>query len=74
MKDRKVLNLRTHVGGVLGKTSYDAHKDAAEMELTAVGVMIHKIRRGSHIDTVSVLVPFANVIEVALAPEDEKKK
>lgn len=28
---RKVLNVRTHVGGLHGKTSYDAEKDKAEM-------------------------------------------
>lgn len=42
MKNRKVLNLRTHLGGWLGKTSYDSEQDGCEMELTPAGVLIKK--------------------------------
>lgn len=40
MKNRKVLNLRTHLGGWLGQTSYDAEQHKCEMELTPAGVLI----------------------------------
>ena len=32
LKTMKVLNVRTHVGGLHGKTSYDSVKDKADME------------------------------------------
>lgn len=65
MKDRKVLNLRTHLGGLHGKTSYDALKDTAEMELWPFGVFIKSIKGRD----ANILVPFPNVVEAVLAPE-----
>lgn len=44
MKGRKVLNLRTHLGGWLGKTSYDAVKDKCDMEINPLGVAIKSIK------------------------------
>lgn len=44
MKNRKVLNLRTHLGGWLGKTSYDSEKDKCEMERWPDGVAIKSIK------------------------------
>lgn len=67
MKNRKVLNLRTHVGGLHGKTSYDNVKDKAEMELTPVGVVVDLPGRPT------VLVPWPNCTEVILAPEDKEE-
>ena len=40
LKNRKVLNVRTHVGGLHGKTSYDSVRDGAKLELTPVGVLV----------------------------------
>ncbi len=69
MKNRKVLNLRTHVAGVLGQNSYDSNKHGADMELTAVGVLIKSVRGRPGCN---VLAPFGNVIEAILAPEAEE--
>lgn len=44
MKNRKVLNLRTHLGGWLGKTSYDFQRDKCDMELTPAGVAIKTLK------------------------------
>jgi hypothetical protein len=65
MKNRKVLNLRTHVGGLHGKTSYDASQHECDMELWPVGVLLKSIKGR----VVNTLIPFANVVEVILAPE-----
>lgn len=67
MKNRKVLNLRTHVGGLHGKTSYDAVKDKADMQVTAVGIFIEKLN-GRH---VNILVPYPNCTEVQLGEEEK---
>lgn len=65
MKHYKVLNLRTHIGGLHGKTSYDSEKDGADMELWPVGVLLKSVpgRAGN------ILIPFPNVVEIILAPE-----
>lgn len=61
MKDRKVLNLRTHVGGLHGKTSFDAVRDKAIMEVTAVGVLV-----SMESSAVDLLVPYSNCTEISL--------
>ena len=65
MKNRKVLNLRTHLGGLYGKTSYDSKRDDVEMEIWPVGVYIKSIK-GKY---AGVLVPYPNCVEVQLEPE-----
>lgn len=69
MKNRKVLQLRTHIAGILSVNSYDHKLHKAEMELTPVGVFVRVFKE----KPTSVLVPFANIIEVVLAPEEEEK-
>jgi len=75
MKNRKVLNLRCHLGGLHGKTSFDADQDRAEMELSAVGVVIKKInneillRKGKPFE---LLIPYSNCVEVVIEPEQEE--
>jgi hypothetical protein len=66
MKNRKVLNLRTHIGGFHGKTSYDSQRNECDMELLANGVLI-KSMKGKECN---LFVPFANVVEAHLAPEE----
>lgn len=68
MKNRKVLNLRTHLGGLHGKTSYDSVKDSADMEVWPVGVLIKSLK-GKPCD---ILVPYPNVVEAVLAPAEEE--
>ena len=65
MKNRKVLNVRSHVGGVHGKNSYDSVKDKADMEITPVGVLVRMPGK------TEILIPWPNCTEVALAPETE---
>lgn len=60
---RKVLNVRTHVGGLHGKTSYDAVKDDAKMEMMPYGVLIEMTNR------TTVMIPWPNCIEVILGDE-----
>lgn len=67
MKNRKVLNLRTHIAGVLALTSYDEKKHQADMELTAVGVLIRSLKGIKQ----NILVPFPNIVEARLAEEDD---
>lgn len=67
MKNYKVNNLRTHLGGVLGKTSYDAQKDDCDMEVWPVGVLI-KTHKGRE---VNLLVPYPNVVEAQVIVEVE---
>lgn len=62
LKTMKVLNVRTHVGGLHGKTSYDAKKDNADMELTPLGVLVK--HKGTN-----VLIPWPNATEVILGDE-----
>ncbi len=64
MKNHKVLNLRTHLGGLHGKTSFDAVKDKVDMELWPVGVYIKSIDS----KPVEMLIPFPNIVEARLAP------
>lgn len=66
MKNRKVLNVRTHVGGLHGKTSYDAKKDKIEMEITPVGVVVSGL--GSN----DLLIPWPNCTEVLLEREEKE--
>ena len=70
MKNRKVLNLRTHVGGILAVTTYDHIQHKAVMELWPVGVYISSFKGVAR----STLVPFANIIECQLAPEEAEEK
>lgn len=67
MKNRKVLNLRTAVGGLLGKTSYDSVKHNAEMELWPIGVFLKSVEGRA----VNLLIWGPNIVECMLAPEDE---
>lgn len=67
MKNRKVLNLRTHVGGLHGKTSYDHEKDKAALELTPIGVTVDLPGRPT------VLVPWPNCTEVVLGEETKEE-
>ena len=62
LKTMKVLNIRTHVGGLHGKTSYDSIKDKADMEITPVGVLV-KYKSSN------VLIPWPNCTEVILGAE-----
>lgn len=74
---KKVLNVRTHVGGLHGKTSYDAEKDRADMELHPVGVLI-KSREGLQMKNgekhYHLLIPYSNCTEVLIDPGVEEKK
>jgi hypothetical protein len=76
MKARKVLNVRTHLGGLHGKTSFDAKKDGAEMEVSPAGVLITAlggkpvVRDGEKIE---LLIPWPNCTEVILEPETETR-
>lgn len=75
MKNRKVLNLRTHLGGWLGQTSYDAKQHGVEMELTPAGVMITKFKNEPLIfkgQKVYCLSANSNNIEMILAADDEE--
>lgn len=76
MKNRKVLNLRTHIAGVLSKTSYDHEKHMADMQLEYAGVLVKSIYMNSAIGQkeVNVLIPFGNIIEAVLAPEETKEQ
>ncbi len=74
------MNLRTHLGGLHGKTSYDAAKDNAEMEVSAVGVVI-KTLNGRPIvrdgKIVHLVVPYPNTTEIIIEAEeaeDEKPR
>lgn len=67
MKPKKVLNLRTHVGGFLGKTSYDSVKHEVEMELLDGGVLIRTVKN----KPCNLFIPFANVVEVLLESDGE---
>lgn len=67
MKNYKVNNLRTHLGGVLGKTSYDAQRDECDMEVWPVGVLI-KTHKGKE---VNLLVPYPNVVEAQVIVTSE---
>lgn len=69
MKNRKVLNFRASIGGLHGKTSFDAVKDKAEMELWPIGVYIKAINGVSK----DILFPFPNVIEVHMSPEEPEE-
>lgn len=70
MKNKKVLNLRTHVGGLHGKTSYDVVKDKAKMDLTPVGVLVEMPSK------VQVLIPYSNCTEIIVEDcvEEEQEK
>lgn len=68
MKNKKVLNLRTHLGGLLAKQSYDSVKDKADMEVLAVGILI-KTLKGKE---VNMLIPYSNVVEARLEGESSK--
>ncbi len=70
MKNRKVLNLRTHVGGLYGKTSYDSEQHECDMELLPIGVLIKSIKG----KPAELFIPFANIIEVRLAPKSDKEE
>lgn len=78
MKNRKVLNLRTHLGGLFGKTSYDADKDGAEMEITPVGVLVKSCKGKTFPPGGALLVPYPNCVEIIVSDEvetdDEDKK
>lgn len=83
MKNRKVLNVRLHIGGLHGKTSYDADQDKVEMELTPIGVIVKALngkpleRKGK---TVDLLLPYPNCTEILVetatdeAPVDLESK
>lgn len=77
MKNRKVLNVRSHVGGLHGKTSYDAVKDRADMEVCAVGVVIKKLN-GQPLSVAGqayeLLIPWPNCTEVLVEVEEEEEK
>jgi len=66
MKNRKVTNMRTHLGGLFGKTSYDSVKDSADMELLPIGVLIKEVGGRK----CNLLVWAGNIIETHLAPEE----
>jgi hypothetical protein len=71
MKNRKVLNLRVHLGGILGKTNYDSVQNKADMELTPVGVLL-KSFGGSQVK--NLLIPYSNCVEMRLDEEVEEEK
>lgn len=72
MKARKVLNVRAHVGGLHGKTSYDAVKDKAEMEVSPAGIVLLSLG-GKRLERdgkpCELLLPWPNCTEVILEPE-----
>ena len=72
MRLRKVMNLRTHLGGLFGKTSYDSNKDECEMiaDLDGAGIEITKLR-GKDLDP-TLFVGWNNVVEAQLAREETK--
>lgn len=77
MKNRKVLNLRTHVGGLKAKTSIDSGTHKSEMELCPLGVIVKTLDGNAFFNPKTkefyeILVPFANIIEVQISPADEK--
>jgi hypothetical protein len=70
MKTYKVKNLRTHIAGLLGQTSYDSEKHEAEMELWPVGVLIKKIKGKEY----NLLEPFGNIIEARLEIDEQAEE
>lgn len=74
MKNRKVLNLRTHVGGLLAKTSIDSYTHKSDMELWPIGILVKTMDGKPFLNPKSkepyeVFVPFANVVEVQVSPD-----
>lgn len=72
----KVLNVRTSLGGLHGKTSYDAEKDKADMELTALGVKVKTLngkplvlKNGKQFH---ILLPYPNCSEVQVEVDEDK--
>lgn len=84
MRQFKVLNVRTHIGGLHGMTSYDSEKHGVEMTLEPAGVLIRStkeeakfsIQRDGKAQKIAVILPWANVTEVIVedAPVEEEKR
>lgn len=70
MKTYKVLNVRTHIAGVIGKTSYDSVKHDIDMELWPVGVFIKTMAGKPY----NLLEPFGNIIEAKLEYDEAEEK
>lgn len=69
MRLRKVMNLRTSLGGLHGKTSYDAIKDDAEMlaDIEGAGVEITRLK-GVDLNP-TTFIGWQNIVEAHLVPE-----
>lgn len=67
------MNVRTHVGGLHGKTSYDWKKDKAEMELTAMGVLVKSMggKPMANPERFYLLLPLSNCTEILVEGSDE---
>lgn len=72
MRLRKVMNLRTHLGGLFGKTSYDSIKDECDMiaDLDGAGIEITKLK-GKELDP-TLFVGWNNVVEAQLVRGETK--
>lgn len=75
MKNRKVLNVRTHIGGLHGKTSFDEIVDKLDMYLEDQGVLIYQangkpfIRKGPNgLPDIQYMIfePLTNTTEILL--------
>lgn len=72
MIGRKVANVRSHIGGKNGKSGWDHKMHGADMTITSIGV---HIKTATEVPNFSeTLIPWPNVVEVQLLPEEHKEQ
>lgn len=72
MIGRKVANVRSHIGGKNGKNGWDYKANGADMVVTAIGVHIKSAKEVPNFS--ETLIPWPNVVEIQLLPEDHKEQ
>lgn len=77
MKSKKVLNVRIHLGGLHGKTSYDSEQDGADMVLEDGIITLRKLKNEPIIwknKKVHLNFHSSNVFESITLAEDEQEE